>query len=283
MQIVNGYRTKSGSVRRLAHTSEDLIQRVNEVWKAHYIALLKNQISFVADSLVLGSQQYDVNRSVLDIAQERLCGMIRQANLSGAESAYNFVIILEYMYMPDGYVYINVASPNWFIAENLFDNITDMEKFDVSASEAEQATGKIDMWNKIARKYTGSQMSFRQNLIPPLPYPIDEKEYEFEDIQTRAQINAEARERNNILGSLSGGRQIMPSELMHYLNSVEMEMEAPIHKYRIQEYVNQLCGILPVLTYDIVSKPIGQMVDDERRAKEQQAGEEPHTEAPSEE
>ena len=258
MQIVNGYRTKSGSMKRMSMIADKLSERIHEIWRKQYLQLLTDEITYTTDAIVLGTEKYDERLTILQVAEDKVCNAIHAANINGTETSLNLVVILEYMYMPDGYVYINVASPNWFIADGIFDDVQEVEKYDVTAVEAEQATGHIDMWNKIAKTYSNGKMSFRQNYIPELPLmKVGKDDITFKKPSERAVFQAMSRERNNILAALTGGQQIMPQILMRKMDEVEIEMQMPVHQQRIQDYINQLSAILPEITYEMIANPIG--------------------------
>lgn len=265
MQIVNGYRTKSGSMKRMTMIATKLGEKIREVWRKQYLSLLSDEVAYTADAIVLGTEQYDNNLSILKIAEDKIANAVRIAGMVGNETSYNLVVVVEFMYMPDGYVYINVVSPNWYIADGIFDDIPEIEKYDVSATEAEQATGHIETWNKIAREYSNGKLSFRQNYIPELPLVnVAKDDLTFKKPVERALFHAMSRERNNVLAALCGGQQIPPQLLMKRLDEVEIEMQAPLHQQHVQNFINQLSGILPELTYEMITGPLGKINEPER-------------------
>ena len=257
--IINGYRTKENIGNATFETLMKKIKHaIEEKQRASYISLLSEEVGLVTDYYVLNYITINEGRSILDVAQERLCQRIDEATRSGSENRYNFHIGLEYMPHKKRW-YILIASNNDSLAEGILDSVSDLEKFVTTDDEDNQTEEQQKVWNEIREKYTQTLQPMRQHFMVPLPLNVHADSLKFQTVQDRAFYQAENKEYSLIFQSLTKGRAIPPMEIMRYVDEIAIERGNASHAVNVQKNLSQLLVMLPNLTTELVTKPCGEL------------------------
>ena len=255
--IINGYRTKENvAVSGFETIIKKVKGAIEQKQRALYVDLLSEEVNTIADYYILNYITINNGNSILDVAQERIAQRIDEANRTNAETRYNFKVGLEIMPFRKRWYFL-VVSGNEQLYTGILDSVTELEKYITADDETSFTEEHEKVWEEIRQKYTSSAQPMRQTFFIQLPMPINAADIKLQAVQDRAFYQAESKEYGLIFQALTNGRKITPMEIMRYVDEVTIERGNPAHAANVQKNIQQLLTMLPNLTHEMISKPVG--------------------------
>lgn len=243
--VIQGYRIKSTDICVIKAEIGKLYDAYQKIITKEYGKLLGEEIAFIADQIALNIFQRNPQISIYEQAIQNLNSQIQMAKLNGANSKYNFQVIIHVM--PDtAYTYLDVICPNM----NLFRIFKKLEEYSLTEEEYQDAENKKTItWNHLIKEATKiPPVSANFFFIPE----VDKNSIKYPEKKERCETAARHNVTNRLLHQISGGQQIQPAFLMRFFDQAMEQLLLPETKKEIRQKTAELMGILSDMTDEFV-------------------------------
>lgn len=242
--VIQGYRIKNTDIREIMVEINRVREKIKAITDREYHKLLSEEITFLADKVALNIIPKDTSMSIFDGAVQNIDERIRKSAVLNDHSKYNlnvFVNILPY----EEYTYIKLNCQN----ESFIKAFKDLEEYSLTETEClDKNNQKNIVWQALHKMYKDRE-PMAVNLT--CTTDIDREKLKFESVKMRAEIEARHSIINNILATISGGREIPPIRLMSYMDeALEIFTKNSEVKKEFNEKVMKLSELLPELNKD---------------------------------